>query len=343
LTVSLFAVGLLASPLLALASSPPYPQERPLKVAVLVPASGTDQGWNQAGVEGVLLLQDKWHLTVEVGENLGYGDISPVLRDLAGKGFDLIIAHASGYQTVAPEVAKERGVRVAVVENPDGVVPGLVSSYEGKAQEGAYMAGVIAAMMTRSKIVGVVTSAEVPDWNRMTVGFMEGLYSVNPNIRFLYAVIGEAAYEDAAGAKRNTEAQIAAGADVIFGMGNGATFGMMSACEENRARDGGKVWFIDVIGDKSEIDTEGILLGSVLWRFDIIYEMMLIDIYTGHFGKKYYQTLENHGIELAVYQDLPGEIIAAIREAEKAIVSGKIKVPDIPGTREMRDHMRKLF
>ncbi|MCD6472663.1 hypothetical protein J7K55_06025, partial [Candidatus Aerophobetes bacterium] len=51
--------------------------------------------------------------------------------------------------------------------------------------------------MTRSKIVGCVVSAEPPDWNRMTAGFMEGLYSVDPEIKFLYNVIDARAYEDA--------------------------------------------------------------------------------------------------------------------------------------------------
>jgi len=88
-------------------------------------------------------------------------------------------------------------VRVAVVENPSAVKSGLVSSYEGEAQEGAYLAGVLAAEMTRSKIVGCVVSAEPPDWNRMTAGFMEGLYSVDPEIKFLYNVIDARAYEDA--------------------------------------------------------------------------------------------------------------------------------------------------
>ena len=334
------AMGLMAP---AGFADPPHPGARPLKVAVVVPASSTDQGWNQMGVDGLRMLKDKWHLTVEIAENQGYGDIKPVLRDLARKGFDLIIAHASGYQTVSAEVASEKNIRVAVVENPAAIRSGLVSNYEGEAQKGAYLAGVLAAHMTRTKIVGCVTSAEVPDWNRMTVGFIEGLHAADPKVRFLYNVIGEAAYEDAAGGKRNTEAQIAAGADVIFGMGDGASFGIMKACEENRTRDGGKVWFIDVIGDKSGIDRKNILLASVLWRFDVVYEMMLIDIYSGKFGKDYRQTLENGGIELALYNDVPSSAITAMKEARQGITTGRIAVSNIADTREMRSYIKRLF
>jgi len=338
--VSLFTLGLLFSQVFAV---PPHPGARPLKVAVVVPASSTDQGWNQMGVDGLRMLKDKWSLTIEIAENQGYGDIKPVLRDLARKRFDLIIAHASGYQTVAPEVAVEKNIRVAIVENPGAIKRGLVSNYEGEAQEGAYLAGILAAKMTRAKIIGCVVSAEVPDWNRMTAGFMEGLHSVNPSIKFMYNVIGEAAYEDAAGGKRNTEAQIAVGADVIFGMGDGASFGIMKACEENKARDGGKVWFIDVIGDKQNIDKKGILLASVLWNFEVIYEMMLIDIYNGTFGKDYIQTLENGGIELAIYKDIPVPVKAAMKKAEQGITSGRIEVSNVPATRDVRAMKKKLF
>ena len=45
-----------------------------------------------------------------------------------------------------------------------------------------------------------------------------------------------------------------AGADVIFGQGDGATFGMLQAVETTKSPGGGNVWFIDVIGDKTSID-----------------------------------------------------------------------------------------
>ena len=57
----------------------------------------------------------------------------------------------------------------------------------------------------------------------MTVGFAEGLKAVQrQRASLLYSVIGEDAYDDSAGAKRVTEQQLAAGADIIFGMGDGA-------------------------------------------------------------------------------------------------------------------------
>jgi hypothetical protein len=121
----------------------------------------------------------------------------------------------------------------------------------------------------------------------MTVGFAEGLKATNPDAMMLYSVIGEAAYDDAAGAKRVTEQQLAADADVIFGMGDGASFGMLQAIEEHNAQEGAnKAWFIDVIGDKKAEHGDA-LLSSVLFDYTGIYNQMLDDLSAGTFGDVY--------------------------------------------------------
>ena len=202
----------------------------PKLVGLTIPEAGTDKGWNEQGKVGLEATAAKYGFKIELGEALGYGDIKPTLRDMVKKGSDLIICHASGYQTVAPEIARETGVRVVTTENHKDVTPGLISDIDTQPQGGCYMAGWLAGKMTRSNIVGIVTSGEPPTWNRMSEGFAQGLKAANPGAKLLYSVIGEAAYADAAGAKRNTEDQIAVGADVIFGMGDGASFGMLQAC-----------------------------------------------------------------------------------------------------------------
>ncbi len=226
----------------------------PKLVGLAIPEAGTDKGWNEQGKAGLQRVAQKYGFKIELAEALGYGDIKPTLRDMANKGCELIICHAAGYQTVALEIARETGVKVTTIENHKGVTAGLISDIDTQPQGGSYLAGWLAGKMTRSNIVGIVTSGEPPTWNRMSAGFAQGLKSSNPSAGLLYSVIGAEAYSDAAGAKRNTQDQIAVGADVIFGLGDGASFGMLQACSTKKAGDGGKAWFIDVIGDKREID-----------------------------------------------------------------------------------------
>ena len=84
-------------------------------IAGLVPEQGTDYGWNQQGVDAARTVAEKYGLEFMPAEGLGYGDVRPTLRELAEDGASLMIAHASGYNTAAPEIAKETGVPVATV------------------------------------------------------------------------------------------------------------------------------------------------------------------------------------------------------------------------------------
>jgi basic membrane protein A len=314
------------------------------QIAVVTPASRTNQGWDQQAADAVEAVAKEEGIKADVAENAGYEDITPTLRDLAAGGAGLIICHASGYQTVCPEFAAESNVPVAVIENPGAVKPMLVSDIETQAQEVAYLAGVLAGKTTKTGTVGIVVSGEPPTWNYMTVGFAEGLKATKPDAKLLYSVIGEAAYDDAAGAKRVTEQELAANADVIFGMGDGASFGMIQAIEEHNAQAGAeKAWFIDVIGDK-RAEHGDVLLSSVLFDYTGIYKQMIDDLKNGTFGKIYTMDVKNGGVRLL---DLPADVGQdvkdAVDEAQKAIVDGTIKVDAISDADAMKAKLAELF
>lgn len=314
------------------------------QLAVVTPGSRTNQGWDQQAADAVDAVAAEAGIDAVVAENGGYDDITPILRDLQAGGSSLIICHASGYQTVCPEFAAESNVPVAVIENPDAVSPGLVSDIETQAQEVAYLAGILAGMTTTSGTVGVVVSGEPPTWNYMTVGFAEGLKAAKEDAKLLYSVIGEAAYDDAAGAKRVTEQQIAAGADVIFGMGDGASFGMLQAIEEHNAADGAdKVWFIDVIGDKSAEHGDS-LLSSVVFDYSGIYRDMVNDLKNGEFGKIYTMDVKNDGVRLLdLPEDVGQDVKDAVEAARTSIVDGSLTVSAISDAEEMKAKLAELF
>ncbi len=358
--VMLLAVALLA---------PAVAQDDPIdKVAIITPASRTNGGWDQQGVDNLVAVAEARGLDYEVAEEAGYDDITPILQDLADNGADLIICHASGYQTVCPEFAAQSGVRVAIIENPAAVEPDLIADIETQAQEAAYLAGVLAGQETRTGTVGVVVSGEPPTWNFMTVGFAEGLKATHPDARLVYSVIGEAAYDDAANAKRVTDSTLAAGADIIFGMGDGASFGMIQAIREFNAAQppDRQARFIDVIGDKSGTDAREILLTSVLFDYTGVYSQMLDNTVAGTFGQVYTMTLANGGVRLL---DLPlggvaatpaatipgtpaatpaatptgGTVQSAVAAAQQDIIAGRITVSVIGDPAGVRQRLAELF
>lgn len=298
-------------------------------IAIMTPEEGTDYGWNQQGIESAKAAGAATGVEVTVAAGLGYGDVRPTIRELAEGGASLIIAHASGYNTAAPEIAEEMKVPVAIVDTPSALKPGLIADYTLSGHQGAYLAGRLAAKMTRSKTVGIVVSGEPPSWNSQSAGFAEGVKAENPDVKLAYAVIGPAAYSDAAGGRRVTESVIASGADIIFGQGNGSSFGMLQAVETTPAPDGGKVMFIDVIGDKSPID-KGFLLSSVIWDITPVYVAMINDLKADTFGTKSYAIgLADDSVRLLKTKQIPDDVWASVMKIRDQIISGEIKVDPV--------------
>lgn len=311
-------------------------------IAVLVPEQGTDYGWNQQGVDAARAVAEKYGLEFIPAEGLGYGDVRPTLRELAEDGASLMIAHASGYNTAAPEIALESNVPVAIVDRPEDVQKGLVADYTLYGHEGAYLAGKMAAMMTRTKTVGIVVSGEPPSWNAQSAAFAQGVKTENGDVKIIYAVIGPAAYGDAAGGRRVTESVIAAGADIVFGQGNGSSFGMIQAVETSKATDGDKVWFIDVIGDKSSLD-KGNLLSSVLWNMVPVYSQMVEDLRDDTFGTKSYKIqMSDDSVQLLKSPHIPDDVWSAVMTERDKIVSGDTVLDVITDAQAVRALMTSV-
>ena len=311
-------------------SAEPSVANKILKMAVIAPEKGNDFGWNQQGVDGAKAAAASVGAEIEVADGAGYDDPGPILRQLADAGAQFIVAQASGYNTAAPQFAAETGIPVIVYDAPDATTPGLVADVLTNAQEGAYLAGVLAATMTKTGTLGMVISADTPSWHKANGGFVAGAKSVNPAIKFLQAQIGPAGYADAEGGKRVTETVIAGGADIVFGQGDGASFGMLQAVETAKPPAGAdKVWFIDVIGDKTSIDTKGVLLSSVLWDFKGTIEQAIADINAGTFGNQgYVQDVANGGIALLKTDHITPEAASAVDAATAALAGGTVTVPE---------------
>src|SRR6202051_3807758 len=193
-------------------------------LAITLPEEPTDYGWNQQGFDAAKAVAAKYRLKFMPATGLGYGDVHAQLRELADDGASLIIAHGAGYNTAAPEIGAEKHVPVAIVDRPKDSKPGAVADYTLSGHQGAYLAGILAAKMTQTKTVGIVVTGEPPSWNSQSAAFAQGVHATDPALRIVYAVIGPAAYSDAAGGRRVAESVIGAGAAAIFGPGGGGSF-----------------------------------------------------------------------------------------------------------------------
>jgi len=311
-------------------------------IALMLPEEPTDYGWNQQAFDAAKTVAAKYGLKFMPATGLGYDDPHGQLRELAEDGASLIIAHASGYNTAAPEIGAEMHVPVAIVDRPQDSKPGAVADYTVSGHEGAYLAGILAVRMTKTRIVAIVVAAESPPWNSQSAAFVQGVKATDPGVRVLYAVIGAAAYSDVAGGRRVTESVIGAGADVVFGQGDRATFGMLQAVETRKSTAGGTVWFIDEIGDKSAID-KGHLLTSVVWNLVPVYSAMIEDLKAGKFGTHPYTIqLADDSVRLLHTKYIPDSAWSEIEAQRRMIVDGKLKIAPIWDTAKVRAMMNSV-
>ncbi|MHC9044546.1 putative B6 ABC transporter substrate-binding protein [Microbacterium saperdae] len=288
--------------------------------ALVAPENESDFGWNQAGLDGATAASESLGIEVSLVPDAGWDNTETVLGQVADSGAQFIIAHASGYGVAATSVAQAKNVPILIQDAGENI-PGKIAVTKTEAQEGGYLAGIAAAMTTTSKTVGIVVSADDLNWFKMSSGFAEGVYSVDPTISVLYTSVGPAAYADAAGGKTAAEQLIASGADVIFGMGDGATHGYLQAVE---AADGVK--YIADIGDVTAgLSNTDVLLTSVLWNYASTYEQAIKDVEAGTFGEQGYAlTVDNGGLSLQETDNLTAEIQAAIETAKAGIADGSI-------------------
>lgn len=306
------------------------------QIGYVAPEQASDFGWNEEGAVGTQAVADAIGAEVIMADGAGYGDVEPILNQLAEDGADFIVAQASGYNETAPAFAAESGIPVLVWDNPDATAEGLVASAGTAGEEGGYLAGVLAATQTQTGILGIVRSAANDfNWLRQAGGFVAGARSVNPDIEFQSAVIDEFGYGDAEGGNRVTTQVIAAGADIIFGMGNGSSFGMLQAIENNTPEGADQAWFIDVIGDKTSIDEQDVLLSSVLWDMSVPIGAALDQVNAGTYGtENFVLDVTNGGLDVLITDHVTPEAIEAVEAAKAAITAGEVSVPATPTSDE---------
>ena len=296
------------------------------KIAIALPAKVSDYGWNQQGANAAKAVATSSGAQLTVLSDIGYDNTQSQLAQLARQHAQFIIAHASGYDTAAKQVAMQYHVPVMTYDVSTELVPGLVSNITTSGQQGGYLAGILAARTTKTMTVGIVVSASDTNWFVMSGGFAAGVHSANPKVKIRFAEIGSAAYDDSAGGKRVAQTLMSAGADVIFGMGDDASFGYLQAV--SNANVGHKVWYIGDIGDMGPIDTKHVLLSSELWNFQDAFTQAVKDIKDGTYGRHGYNLdLANGGISLLKTSYIPAGVWSEIQAAQQKIISGQLTVP----------------
>jgi len=300
-----------------------------LKVALILPGSVTDGTFNSAAAQGIKKAQEKYpDLQVSIRENTGVAEAQEALSSYARDGYDVVIAHGFQFADSAKRIHKRFPDTWFIVNTTKVSEAPNLASFDNRWGDAGYMAGAVAALMSKSGKIANVPAIPVPTIQEYDEGFKRGSKRINPDVQVLSAYVGS--FSDIAKAKEITASMIDSGADVVSGIGNENVLGTLQAAKEKHAL------MIGTAFDSAGLAPDTIVTTALI-RFDVNIDMAISKVIDGSIEpKNYLLGLNENGIGLAPFRNfedkLSSEDKAAIKEIEDGIRAGTIK--DLPEIRE---------
>lgn len=240
--------------------------ERPFSVAVVIPGSVADMGWNYAAKEAADAIARELDVTPKVIDRVGASEHKTVLRNLARDGTRLIFCHGYEFNAAVRQLAGEFPETQFVISGYDQPGEDFLS-LEFDLSEAAYICGAIAAASTETGCVGFIAAQPTPPVALCYEGFARGFRAQLPDgiIRPPVYIEGPNPWEDAATAKIKTQAMLRsvdpAAVDVLFQNTDTASAGVFEAVAESSRR----VFVFGANRDQNDNpSTENVLASAVI-------------------------------------------------------------------------------
>lgn len=293
------------------------------RVAVVMPSAINDLAFSQSMYDALSAIQaergaDNFEFVYSEGMFV-VDDAAAAIRDYASEGYNLIIAHGSQYGSSLQEIAPDfPETAFAWGTTVDTFGLANVFAYEARSEEGGYVMGVMAAMLSESDVIGVVGPIETGDAKLYVDGFAAGVNATEDGTQVNTNWIGS--FSDVALASEAAQTHIGAGADVLTGTAQ-MVVGAIGVAEEN-----GVLWF----GTQSSQSSlaPSIVVANQVYHWEVVLKEMISLIEEETYGgQSFLITLENGGLEVEFNSDyaLPDDVKDAAQAAIDGIKDGSIK------------------
>jgi basic membrane protein A len=201
------------------------------RVALLTPGPISDQSWNSGACAGLLRIRDSIGAAISHIQTKSPADFEENFRQYGAQGYNLVFGHGFEFQDAASRVGPEYPNTVYITSSGNRVGPNVAPMVFGF-EDASYLAGVLAGLMTRSNIIGIIGGTELPPVKSSFVAFAAGAKAVNPSAQFPTAYVGN--WDDAGTGKELALAQIRRGADLIYQNADAAGLGVFQAARESQ-------------------------------------------------------------------------------------------------------------
>lgn len=293
-------------------------EAEPLRVAVLLPGTPTDEGYNEDGQRTADQIESELGAEVTVTESVPIPNQTDVYRQYAGQEFDLVIGWGGQFTDGAVAAAKEFPDVNFLVVNSTVENGSNLASVEQQSQDWQFVAGYALAKLSKSGSIGLIGSQCFPGTALTINGTAEGAKHADPDIDVNITYTGD--FEDATKARQAAQAMIDQGVDAISGNANNAWFGIFEA-----AQGAGNVPVITEWVDNHDLAPE-VIYSSVLKTQAEFVAGIAKEAQEGNFeGKIYVESIEEGaGPAISNTELLPDDIYEDAMKVQEQIASGEI-------------------
>ncbi len=299
------------------------------KVAMLLPGSISDAGWNALAYEGLKAIEKELGAEISHAETRTPTDQEEQFRAYALDGYNMVFGHGYEFQDPAKAVAPDFPETVFITSS-GGTITDNISAANFRVEQPAYLLGIIAGMMTQTNKLGVMGGQNIPSVNSTFMAFEGGAKSVNPDVEVSWVYVGN--WEDIGKGKELALAQINEGVDFIFPNADAAGLGAYEAAETAQ-KEGKTVYAFGANRDKSDISPTTVVANAVITPKAFLKIAKIIK--DGEFKPQIYtfNMLTDEAITLtynpALKDKVPENVQKAVAAAKAKILAGELEVPQI--------------
>ncbi|WP_051772376.1 BMP family lipoprotein [Saccharothrix sp. NRRL B-16314] len=256
------------------------------------------------------------------------------LRQLAREGFNPVVgvgfAYTESLKVVAPEFPDVRfGLVDSAVEGAANVTPLVFAE-----QEGAFLAGVVAAYQSKKCHVGFIGGVDIPLIQKFEAGYVQGAKAAAPKIvvekKYITPATDFTGFQDPAKGLETAKGLIDKGADVLYPAAGASGIGVFSAVKQAGVLAIG--CDADQYNQPALADTRDVIVASSLKRVDVaVYDFFKAAARNDLASLPKVFDLKVDGIGYATSGGRIDAKLQGILEGFKAqIIAGGIKVADKP-------------
>ncbi|NCB41800.1 MAG: BMP family ABC transporter substrate-binding protein [Clostridia bacterium] len=291
-----------------------------IKIVMITDTGGLgDESFNDLAYAGVLQAAEEFGITYSVLESATADDYAPNIAAAVEEGADLVIC--VGFllgSVVAESAAQYPDQNFVIIDNV--VEPVNVAGLTFSEQEGSFLVGLVAGIMTETGKVGYIGGMQFPTIEKFQYGYQAGVKAANPEAEVFVAYTQS--FDDSAAGKENALAQYNQGADIIYHAAGGCGIGLIQAAQEQG------FWAIGVDQDQSSLAPESVLC-SMAKKVDVAVYGAIKSVVEGTFtGEDINYALDVAGVDISDNAgNVPADVMETVEAWKAKIIAGDFEVP----------------